>query len=494
MDFHVTLAGRGRLADKVYQQLRAAILDGRLRPGDSLPPSRELARRLSISRNTVTGAYDRLTAEGFLAGRVGAGTFVREEGALAPRPRRAPAGGHLRPRALWQSLTPVELPPQPGGSAEYNFGVGLPDARLFPWDEWRRLIARQLRPAHMRPVNYGLPVGHLRLREAIARHVGVARSVQAGRDDVVVTSGAQQALDLIGRLLLDPGACVAVEDPGYPPAGRLFRSLGARVVPVPVDAEGLDVGALPADARLIYVTPSHQFPLGMPMSLARRVALLTWAERHGAAVVEDDYDSEFRYGGRPLEPLQSLDRSGRVLYVGSFSKVLLPTLRLGFVVAPASLTDGLCAARMLTDWQGPLESQLALAEFIDEGLLARHVRRVRRVYEKRRERLLDALQRHLGDEVEPVPSSAGLHVSGFLRDRRRDTELLERAARARGVAVQPLAPYYRAKERAGLALGYGVIPVSKIEEGIRRLAACLRGRDGRRSRRSPRGPAAARGE
>jgi GntR family transcriptional regulator / MocR family aminotransferase len=485
MEFHVTLAGRGHLADKVYRELRAAIIDGRLRPGDSVPPTRELARRLSISRNTVTTAYDRLTAEGFLAGRVGAGTFVREEGVLPPRSRRAPAGGALRPRALWQSL--IAPPPAPAAPVDYDFQLGVPDARLFPWDTWRRLVARQMRPARIRTANYALPVGHPRLREAIARHVGVARSVQAGADDIVVTSGAQQAFDLIGRVLLDPGACVAVEDPGHPPAGQLFRSLGARVVPVPVDGEGLVVDALPADARLVFVTPSHQCPLGMPMSLARRVALLAWAEAHGAAVVEDDYDSEFRYGGRPLEPLQSLDRAGRVLYVGSFSKVLLPTLRLGFVVAPASLVAGLRTARLVSDWHGPLETQLALAEFMEQGLLARHVRRVRRVYEKRRARLLEALDRHLAAELEVVPSSAGLHVSAFLRDRRRDTDALARDARAIGLAIEPLAPYYRGRQRAGLALGYGVIPLSKIEEGVRRLAACLHGRDVRSSRRARRG-------
>jgi len=472
MDFHVTLDGRTGLSDAVYRQLRAAILDGRLRPGESLPPSRELARRLSVSRNTITGAYDRLAAEGFLIGRIGSGTMVRAEGARAPLTRRATASSPLRPLAIWRRPREETVDAAPGEPVAHDFQIGVPDAGLFPWDAWRRLVARQLR-ARRTPATYGGPHGHPALREAIARHVGVARSVVAGPDDVVVTAGAQQALDLIGRVLVEPGACVAVEDPGYPPARLLFRSLGARVVPVEVDAEGLVVDALPREARLVYVTPSHQFPLGMPMSLARRIALLAWADARGAAVIEDDYDSEFRFGGRPLEPLQSMDRTGRVLYVGSFSKVLVPTLRIGFVVAPAPLVDALGAARQVTAWHGPLDTEAALARFIDDGLLARHVRRVRRVYEKRRERLVEALERHAGDRLAVVPASAGLHISAFHRERRADVAWLARRARAEGVAVQPLAPYYRVRPRAGLALGYGAIPLARIEEGIRRLAACM---------------------
>jgi GntR family transcriptional regulator / MocR family aminotransferase len=471
MDFHVTLAGRVRLSAEVYQQLRQAILDGRLRPGDGLPPTRALAARLSVSRNTVSNAYQRLTAEGFLVGRVGSGTFVSQESAPPPRARRAPLVSAIEPRAAWRALA---LEPHAARvDAAYDFGIGVPDARLFPWDAWRRLSARHLRRSRSRSEAYAGPEGHAGLREAISRHVGVSRSVRAGADDVLVTSGAQQALDLVGRLLVEPGSCVAVEEPGYQPARRLFRSLGARIAPVPVDAEGIVVDALPSRARLVYVTPSHQFPLGMPMSLARRMALLDWAERRGAAIVEDDYDSEFRFDGRPLEPLQSLDRSGRVIYVGSFSKVLLPRLRLGFLVAPASLMSGLRAARSVTDLFGPLETQAALAQFIDEGLLARHIRRVVRIYQERRDRLIDALERHCAGELEPLPSSAGLHLGAFTRDRRRDTDDLARRALAMGVAVQSLSAFYQSRKRAGLALGYGAIPVSKIEEGIRRLAACM---------------------
>ena len=469
MDVHVTLEGRSRLSAEVYEQLRAAILDGRLRPGDSVPATRDLAQQLDVSRNTVTNAYQRLMAEGFIAGHAGAGTFVTSEGARTSR--RAPSRSALRPRAIWNALVPSDAD---AFDAEYDFQVGVPDVRLFPWDEWRRQLARQLRPARRGTGGYMDPAGNTKLREAIARHVGISRSVHADAENVVVTSGAQQAIDLIARLLIEPGTCIAMEDPGYHQARRLFQSLGARIVPVPVDHDGLDVSALPSEARLVYVTPSHQHPLGVAMSLSRRMALLAWAEKHGAAILEDDYDSEFRYDGRPLEPLQSLDRSGRVLYVGSFSKTLLPTLRIGFVIAPESLTAGLRAAKLVTDWHCPFETQAALAQFIDDGLFARHVRRLRRVYQERRDRITTALDKRLRDELELLPASAGLHMSVFFRDQRRTTEAFMRHARAASLSVQRLDMYYQLKPRAGVALGWGMIPTNKIEEGIRRFEAVMK--------------------
>ncbi len=424
MDLHVSLAGRGDRADRIYRQLLDAILDGRLRGGERLPPTRELARQLSVSRNTVTSAYDRLTADGFLVSHVGAGTFVCNEPVSRYRSRTAPRGG-IRPRPLWRAIEvptdgePIETPaareplkvpaesepigvPAHGGpigvtahrepiktpatgrlikvpvavgpiEPAFDFQVGVPDTRLFPIETWRRLVARELRSDVVRSTGYPA-AGHPGLRAAIARYVGVSRSVRASADDLVVTQGAQQALDLVGRVLIEPGACVAVEEPGYQHVRALFHSLGARVVGVPVDAEGVMVDAIPDAARLVYTTPSHQFPLGTPMSLARRTALLEWAERHRAAIIEDDYDTEFRFSDRPLEPLQSLDRSGHVIYVGSFSKTMLPMLRVGFLVAPASLQPALRAAKQLADRHGEFSTQGALARFIDDGHLARHVR------------------------------------------------------------------------------------------------------------------------
>jgi GntR family transcriptional regulator/MocR family aminotransferase len=472
MEVHVSLKGSAQLADSVYRQLKEAVLDGRLRAGEPLPSTRELARRLSVSRNTVMSAFQRLIAEGFLTSRVGAGTFVNETREL--RGRRAPAGRALQPRPLWAALSRTEEPPSPD-RPEYDFRLGAPDPSLFPWDEWRGLVAHELRGRMPLPT-HPPPEGDGRLRTAIARHIGLSRAVLASAEDVLITSGAQQAFDLIGRVLVEPRAPVAVEDPGYPAFGRAMRALGARVVPVPVDGEGLDVSRLPARARAVYVTPSHQFPLGTRMSLARRMALLAWSAQRGAAIIEDDYDSEFRFDGRPLEPLQSLDPSGRVLYVGTFSKVMLPTLRVGFVVAPPSLMPSLRAAKRLTDSHGVLELQRALASFLDEGLFARHLRRMLRAYHERRDRLLSALQTELGHAVVALPSSAGLHVSVRCIDPDVDEEAWVRGAREAGVAVQPLRPYYRLRPHAGLALGYGLIPAAKIAEGIARLAAVSPGR------------------
>ena len=333
VELHISLDGPGDLSTKMYDQIRAAIVAGRVQPGQRLPSTRELAGRLAVSRTTVGVAFDRLLAEGFVHGRVGAGTFV----SATPHPYtdERPATSPLRPRPVWDGLyEPLVMSDL---DADFDFRPGVPDASRFPYSTWRALVAEQLRPGAVGSAAHIDPAGVGALRTAIARHVGVSRAVRAVADDVFVTSGSQQAVDLIARVLVEPGERVAVEDPGYPPVRGVFTAHGAQVVGVPVDAEGLVTDALPDDARLVYVTPAHQFPLGVAMSLRRRLALLAWAERTGAAIIEDDYDSEYRYGGRPLEPLHGLDHTGRVLYVGSFSKVLLPTLRLGFVVAPPPL-------------------------------------------------------------------------------------------------------------------------------------------------------------
>jgi GntR family transcriptional regulator/MocR family aminotransferase len=334
-------------------------------------------------------------------------------------------------------------------------------------------VNRELRASAIRVSSYAGPGGHPALREAIARYIGVSRSVRTGADDVIVTNGAQQALDLIARVLVEPGGCVAVEEPGYPPARSLFASHGARVAGVPVDGEGLVVDALPDDAAVVYVTPSHQFPLGTPMSLARRTALLAWAERRGAVVVEDDYDSEFRYSDRPLEPLQSLDGGGRVVYVGTFSKTLLPMLRIGFVIAPASLQPALRVAKQLTDWHGDQTAQAALARLIDEGLLARHIRKAGREYGARRALIVSSLAGELGEYLTLVPSAAGLHVA--VRSDGVDAEVAARGAAGAGVAVETLDRYCaRSPGENGFVLGYGLIPPDRIEAGLRLLAKALR--------------------
>ncbi|MFC4906586.1 PLP-dependent aminotransferase family protein [Actinomadura gamaensis] len=351
----------------------------------------------------------------------------------------------------------------------YDLRAGLPDTRLFPYQAWRRLMAAELRP---KDHDIGDPGGLPVLREAIARHAAVSRSVRATPDDVIVTSGIQQALDLVGRVLLEPGAHVAVEDPGYPPAQLLFRSQGMRVTGVPVDAEGLRVDALPDDVRAVYLTPSHQFPLGMPMSLARRHALLDWARSRDVVIVEDDYDTEFRYGGRPIEPLQSLDEDGRVLYLGTFSKLMRPVLRLGYLVAPPALRDAFRMARYITSWHGDPPVQAALARFIDEGLLARHIRRSRRAYQERHERIAESLGSDFADSLTPIPSAAGLHLSATLSG--PSDKQAVRAAEAEGVALFPLSEFAVTQPPMnGLIFGYGAITLDEIPEALRRLRGVL---------------------
>ena len=471
MDLHIHLTGERPVSAQVYRQIRDAILDGRLRPREALPPSRELARRLQLSRNTVLVVYERLRAEGFLESRVGAGMFVSD--GIRIRPATAASESPLRPRPLWND---VPQPPDMSATrSEYDFRPGIPDARLFPYVAWRVRVARQL---HLRSTGTGTHIdaaGVPALRAAIARHIGVSRGVRASPDDVFVMSGSQQAMDLITRVLVAPGEIVAVEDPGYALPRLAFQAHGCRVTGVPVDPDGLVVDAIPDRTRLVYVTPSHQYPLGMAMSMARRQALLEWARRADACIIEDDYDSEFRYTGRPLEPLQSLDASGRVLYVGSFSKVLLPTLRLGFVVAPASLHAALRKAKFVADWHTAVPVQAALAQFIDDGLLARHIRRMRSVYGERHDRIVRILERDFRGRLSPLPSLGGLHLTALLAetDARADRVITVRAHTA-GVSVQALSRHHSdTPARPGLLLGYGAIATDRIEDGLRRLRGCL---------------------
>lgn len=473
MEFHVSLAGRKHLSGEIYRQLRLAILDRRLRPGDLLPPSRELARSLNVSRTTVTVAYDRLAGEGFVHARVGAGTRVSAQvGAPAANGRRARREGLLAPRDLWRA---IPLPRAFETPAPYDFRTGIPDPSLFPFDAWRRLVSRQLAATVLPAGRYAHPAGYAPLREAIARHIAVSRGVIASADDIIVTNGTQQALDVIARVLLAPGDCVAVEDPGYTPPRRLFESLGIRVTGVRLDGEGIIVSELPRRCPLVYVTPSHQYPLGMSMSLSRRLALLAWADRQNAAIVEDDYDSEFRFRERPIEALQSLDAGGRVIYVGSFSKTMLPTLRLGFVVAPASLRDALHRAKYVTDWHTPLVCQAALASFIEEGGFGRHIRKMNNVYRLRHEMIVETLGRAFADHLTVVPSVAGLHVCALARSmsaRRIGTVLGD--AHDLGVDAQDLSKFSIGRDGpAGIMLGYGAVPTSRIEEGLRRLRSAF---------------------
>ena len=472
MAMHISLVGRKGLSGEIYRQARAAILNGKLRPGDCLPPSRELAQALAVSRSTVVAAYDRLAAEGFVTSRAGAGTFVSDELAHMKRGTRGRADGVLRPRAIWDS---VDLPTVFEHPARFDFRTGLPDASLFPHRTWRRLVARAMRASEQAEGTYQHAAGRLSLRAAIARHIGVSRGVEASADDIVVTIGTQQALDVLARVLLSPGDRIAIEDPGYVPPKLLFRSLGIRVVGVPVDRNGIVVDALPRGVRAVYVTPSHQYPLAVTMTLARRQALLAWAERNDAAIIEDDYDSEFRFGDRPVEPLETLDSRGRVIYVGSFSKTLLPALRMGFLVVPRSLRSAVHKAKYVSHWHAPTLTQTALAYLIDDGDFARHIRRVNRIYRERHEMVARAITGDFDDHLElylrPPASMLPLWPS------QRQSHRLPR-----WLVVQPV-PVSRSRhcphlpcaepDQPGIVLGYGTIPKRLIKEGLRVLRRCF---------------------
>jgi GntR family transcriptional regulator/MocR family aminotransferase len=472
MELHINLVGRQNLSGEIYRQVRNAIADGRLRPGDCLPASRDLARSLKVSRTTVTVAYDRLVSEGFLNPRIGAGTYVSDHFVQASRNTKGRSTNcTLESRPIWTS---IQVTGAFARSAKFDFRTGLPDVSRFPLEAWRRLMNREMRLEAKSRGIYEHPAGLLALREAIARHVGVSRGVQTSAQDVTITNGAQQALDVVARCLIEPGDTVAVEDPGYTPPTLLFRSLGARVKGVPVDEQGMVVDALPREARLVYVTPSHQYPLGVTMSLPRRLALLEWAAKNNVAIVEDDYDSEFRFEERPLEPLLALDTSGRVIYVGSFSKTLLPTLRLGFLVSPSSLTPTIHKAKYLSDWHTSTIFQAVLARFIDDGGFARHVRKLGRVYAERHKLIKDLVSRDFKDCLSVVPSIAGLHITALAHESsERIAASVERAAQ-RGVSVQQLARFsIELPPRAGLMFGYGAIQTTQIKEGLKRLRACF---------------------
>ncbi|HUA79498.1 MAG TPA: PLP-dependent aminotransferase family protein [Dyella sp.] len=475
-EFPLALPERGsrqRLA-ALHGQLRAAILDERLKPGLRLPATRALADALKVSRNTVVAAYDLLLSEGYIEARRGAGNFVANL-ALRKDPHHAKAAtspSDKRLAAYWRNLAGMPAP-MPGRFA-YDFRLGIPDSRAFPYDIWRRLSARALRQLSKAAPLYDLAQGRPALREAIAQHISFARAVSCEPDDVIVTSGAQQAFDLLARVLVTPGhTVVAVEDPGYRPLRAVFLAAGARVVGVPVDEEGLIVEQLPLDANVIYVTPSHQFPLGVVMSPRRRIALLAFARARGALVIEDDYDSEFRYSGRPLDALQTLDRNDTVCYVGTFSKCLFPTLRLGYAVVPSWLRTAFVNAKHQTDWHGDVLAQDTLAAFIAEGHLVRHVRHMRKVYAERRDALLDALEQHSCDRLQVWPTDAGLHLAAKLQAG-VDAQTLAVRAADEGIRLEALSAYVLDVSAVqAVGFGLGMIETGAIDEAVRKLATLM---------------------
>jgi len=475
----------GPLYRQIYRALRDQILKGVRTPGTPIPPSRQLATELGCSRNVVTLAYEQLLAEGYLQSRQGSGTFVAS-GLTRQRPVEPSVPRRSRPKQLsafserllaetdrqriaWQRR--AQPPP-------YDFWYGRPPLADFPHDTWCRLLGRAARQATLRRLDYGSPAGAGELRDAIAAYLQRARGVVCTSDQVVVVNGFQQALDLVSRVLLNPGDRVVVEEPHYRPARVAFQAVGAEICGVPVDGDGLSVAQLPnGSSRLVYVTPSHQFPTGAVLPLPRRLELLTWATRRDAYVLEDDYNGEYRYSGRAVETLRGLDEHERVLYAGTFSKAMFPALRIGYLVVPEPLVQPFVMAKTLADAGGPTVVQLALAEFIRGGHFERHIRRARARNAERRRVMVDAVQRHLSDRAEIVGANAGLHLMLRLpKIPMRKIRELRHRAEEQGVGIYSAAPFYLDPPADGaLLLGFASLTEAEIREGIRRLGVVVGG-------------------
>ena len=483
------LDGTGPAFRQIYRALRTSIVSGELAAGTRLPPTRTLAEQLALSRTTVLQAYEQLAAEGYIVGRTGSGSYVSAE-AKPPAKRRAAAREpgaaqrraelsrfaqrleERRSRPLYSSYV-SEQPP-----VAYDFRYGRPSIADFPVRAWQRCIGRRARAASVRAHDYGHPQGSPALRAALAEYLSRARGVAVDAEHLLIVTGSQQGLDLAARVLLDPGDTAVVEEPGYEGARRAFEAAAAKLVFVPADDDGLRsedlIGAAPR-ARVAHVTPSHHYPLGGIMPYARRVALLAWARRAGAYVVEDDYDGEYRFGGRPLEALKALDEEDRVIYLGTFSKVMYPALRVGYLALPDSLVEAFTRAKLVADGGGPMLEQDALADFIASGEFERHIRRARKRYAERRAVLLEALAKRLGDRVQVCGEDAGLHVVVRVLDEHAPTSReIARRARQAGVGIYPVDSYYeRPPRRPAFVVGYGSVKPADIRAGVAKLASVL---------------------
>ena len=460
--------------------LRDEILDGRFRPGSRLPSSRDLARQQGLSRGTVVSAFDQLRSEGYVGGSTGSGTYVskvlpddllqvrqrraapREIGVAPPRRRLS---GFAAAATLFPGLAPVPT---------RAFRTHLPALDLFPTSLWAQLAGRRLRRATTNLLLGCDPLGYRPLQSAVAEYLVTSRGVKCVPDQVAIVSGTQEALDLAARLFLDPGDRVCMENPGYVGARRAFEAVGARVTAIDVDEDGATIPpSRVTDVRLAYLTPGHQFPLGVCMSLSRRLAMLAWARRTGTILFEDDYDSEYRYAGKPVPALQGLDRHSVVVFAGSFSKVLFPGLRLGYLIAPPDLVERVTAVQSIRTRHAPMLTQAVLCDFIAQGHFARHVRRMREIYAERRGVLLDAAREQLAGALAITGVEAGLQTAAWLTAG-HDAARVEALAAQRGVDVTALGRYTRGSVRhQGLHLGFAAVDVAEIRRGVRELAGVL---------------------
>ncbi len=469
---------------QLYDELRKAILSGSLKARTRLPSTRDFADEMGVSRNTVLNAFNQLLAEGYVEGRIGSGTYISHtlpnemlevRGNGRANHPALPARRALSRRGEVISKTVVSVavatgPPRP-------FRSGVPSLDAFPTNTWYKLTARHWRNSPHHLMRYGQPAGYQPLREAIAAYLGAVRAVHCVPEQVILVSGSQQGLDIAARVLLDPGDAAWVEDPGFHGARAALLAAGATLIPVPVDQEGLDVeaGISRGDkARVVYVTPSHQLPLGSTLSLARRLALLKWASKARAWILEDDYDSEFRYAGRPLASLQGLDGQGRVIYIGTFSKVLFPSLRLGYMVAPVDLVDAFIKARAIVTHASSLMEHAVVVDFINEGHFARHIRTMRALYAERQAVVLKEAGTELAGLLDLQSDAAGMDLIGWL-PRGIDDRAATRQAAAHGVEVTPLSAYSLERPKRGaLRLGYTGYSSKDLRQGVRNLAIALR--------------------
>jgi len=477
--FQVVRAGEAPIFRQVYMQIRSAILAGALRPGTKLPSTRDLADQLAVSRSAIVSAYEQLLAEGYTSGKIGSGTYISAEipAAMGPRSPKAKQPAPVRRAAAPQTAFDTDLldATKRNDDRPFNLGRTLLDARTV--DVWRKLSLRTVRSISRIHLGYSDPRGLPELRRSICEYLQAARSVRCDPDQVVITGGTQQAIDIVIRVLLGPEKQVWIEDPGYPLTRQALVAAGVQVRPIRVDAQGIDVRAgikAAAKARAVFITPSHQFPTGVVLSMGRRLELLDWAQQNDAWIVEDDYASEFRYSGRPLASLQGLDDTGRVIYIGTLNKALFPGLRLGYAVVPHALLKPFIAARYLMDRHSSTLDQAVVASFMSEGHFASHIRRIRLLYHEQRDALASALKRHLRDELTAVVPDQGMHLVAYTRKGLSDVSL-ERAATQNGVIVKAMSRLYvAAPAKSALMFGFSGYPRPAIAPAVARLARSVR--------------------
>ena len=469
---------------QLYDEIRQMILTNAIMPGEQIPPTRKLCQELSLSRSTVIDAIAQLKAEGYLEGQVGKGTFVSntlpDVVTQAVNPSYLLQQDTILPN-LFDNLSKrgrqLTAVPQSTASKSGIFRSGMPDTKTFPFNIWRKLMQQKWKAPHIDALGYGDSAGYYPLRQMIANHARLTRGVNCKAEQVIITAGAQQALYLSANLLLDENESVWVENPGYNGAHLAFQAAGANLIPVPVDEEGVDVDAgtsLAKDAKLVYVCPSHQYPVGGTLPLSRRLQLLEWANNKGAWIIEDDYDSEYRYSGHPLASLQGLDNSQRVIYMGTFSKVMFPSLRLGYIIVPLQLVDSFVVAREAIDRGSCLITQMALHDFMAEGHFSRHIRRSRVLYASRQQAMLDAIAKLCPDLFEVRPFPAGMHLLGWLPQGWDDREVAE-SLYPLGISAAPLSNYsLTPQKRGGLLFGYAAHDETVIWETVKLIAERLR--------------------